>query len=153
MLTQAAGWAIVPDYLAVFKPDSYRWLVPALNDPIEASQLSMTLGAVLFVAIAVCELLPGIRRRAGLVGTHWDLFLCGDDLLPLRERSCLCRHGEHAAVRVLRVCFDRTGVVKFSASISHAASMGAGIRDGGSSAGQRCGAVPTGMVRLEFYPG
>src|SRR5207247_3714755 len=53
MLTQAAGWGIVPDYLAVFKPDSYRWLVPALNDPTEASQLSMTLGAVLFVAIPV----------------------------------------------------------------------------------------------------
>jgi hypothetical protein len=47
MLTQAAGWGIVPDYLAVFKPSSYRWLVPALNDPTEASQMSMTLGAVL----------------------------------------------------------------------------------------------------------
>ncbi|MGH7983268.1 MAG: hypothetical protein ACREFF_09010, partial [Candidatus Udaeobacter sp.] len=46
MLTQAAGWGIIPDYLAVLKPSSYRWLVPALNDPTEASQLSMTLGAV-----------------------------------------------------------------------------------------------------------
>src|SRR5437667_10922850 len=66
MLTQAAGWAIVPDYLAVFKPDSYRWLVPALNNPAEVSQLSMTLGAVLLVAVAICELVPAIRRRAGL---------------------------------------------------------------------------------------
>jgi hypothetical protein len=66
MLTQAAGWGIDPDYLAVFKPSSYRWLVPALNDPTEASQVSMTLGAVLFVGIAICELLPGIRRRADL---------------------------------------------------------------------------------------
>ena len=56
MLTQAAGWGIVPDYLAVFKPSSYRWFVPALNDPTEASQMSMTLGAVLFVGIALCEL-------------------------------------------------------------------------------------------------
>jgi len=64
MLTQAAGWGIVPDYLAVFKPSSYRWFVPALNDPIEASQISMTLGAVLLVGIAICEL--SIRRRAGL---------------------------------------------------------------------------------------
>jgi hypothetical protein len=64
MLTQAAGWGIVPDYLAVFKPSSYRWFVPALNDPTEASQMSMTLGAVLFVGIAVCEL--SIRRWAGL---------------------------------------------------------------------------------------
>src|SRR5216110_3645386 len=48
MLTQAAGWGIVPDYLAVFKPSSHRWLVPALNNPTEASQISMTLGALLF---------------------------------------------------------------------------------------------------------
>src|SRR6266508_2683350 len=66
MLTQAAGWGIVPDYLAVFKPSSYGWFVPALNDPTEASQMSMTLGAILFVSIAICELLPAIRRRAGL---------------------------------------------------------------------------------------
>jgi hypothetical protein len=66
MLTQAAGWGIVPDYLAVFRASSYRWFVPALNDPTEASQMSMTLGAVLFVVIAICELLPTIRRRADL---------------------------------------------------------------------------------------
>ena len=66
MLTQAAGWGIVPDHLAVFKPGSYRWLVPALNNPTEASQISMTLGALLLVGVALCELLPAIRRRAGL---------------------------------------------------------------------------------------
>jgi hypothetical protein len=66
MLTQAAGWGIVPDYLAVFKPGSYRWLVPALNNPTEASQMSMTVGALLFVGIALCELIPAIRWRAGL---------------------------------------------------------------------------------------
>jgi hypothetical protein len=64
MLTQAAGWGIVPDYLAVFKPSSYRWLVPALNNPTEASQMAMTLGALLFVGIVICEL--SIRRRVGL---------------------------------------------------------------------------------------
>jgi hypothetical protein len=64
MLTQAAGWGIVPDYLAVFKPSNYRWFVPALNDPTEASQMSMTLGAVLFVGIVACEL--SLRRWVGL---------------------------------------------------------------------------------------
>ncbi len=64
MLTQAAGWGIVPDYLAVFRPSSYRWFVPALNDPTEASQMSTTVGAVLLLGIAVCEL--SIRRWAGL---------------------------------------------------------------------------------------
>jgi len=66
MRTQAAGWGIVPDYFAVVRPESYRWLVPALDNPTEMSQLSMTLGAVLFLAIAVCELVPAIRCRAGL---------------------------------------------------------------------------------------
>jgi hypothetical protein len=64
MLTQAAGWGIIPDYLAVFRPSSYRWLVPALNNPTEASQMSMTLGALLFGIIALCELLPAVRRLA-----------------------------------------------------------------------------------------
>src|SRR5213595_4258073 len=64
MLTQAAGWGIAPDYLAVFRPSSYRWFVPALNDPTEASQMSMTLGALLFVGIAICEL--SIRRWTDL---------------------------------------------------------------------------------------
>ena len=62
MLTQAAGWGIIPDYLAVFKPSSYRWLAPALNDPTQASQMSMTLGGVLLIAIAVCEFVIGVRR-------------------------------------------------------------------------------------------
>jgi hypothetical protein len=66
MRTQTAGWGIVPDYSAVIRSESYRWLVPALDNPTEMSQLSMTLGAVLFVVIAICELLPGIRRRAAL---------------------------------------------------------------------------------------
>jgi hypothetical protein len=68
MLTQAAGWAIVPDYFAVFKPSSYRWLIPALNNPIEASQMSMTLGALLFVGIALCELLVALRRGPATAG-------------------------------------------------------------------------------------
>src|SRR3982751_6207627 len=55
IVTPAAGWGIVPDYLAVVRPESYRCLVPALNDPTEMSQLSMTLGAMFFVAIALCE--------------------------------------------------------------------------------------------------
>jgi hypothetical protein len=62
MLTQAAGWGIVPDYLAVFRPSNYRWLVPALNNPTEASQMSMTLGALLFVGIAFCEISFALRR-------------------------------------------------------------------------------------------
>jgi hypothetical protein len=68
MLTQSAGWGIIPDYLAVFRSSSYRWLLPALNNPTEASQMSMTLALLLFVLIALCELLPAIRRR-----TNWPV--------------------------------------------------------------------------------
>ncbi|MFN2542861.1 MAG: hypothetical protein ABR514_11955 [Chthoniobacterales bacterium] len=63
MLTQLAGWGIVPDYLAVFKTSSYRWLVPPLNDPKQMSQMSMTIGALVFVLLAVSELISGIRRH------------------------------------------------------------------------------------------
>jgi len=89
MLTQAAGWGIVPDYFAVLRPESYRWLVPALNDPTEVSQLSMTLGAVLLVAIAVCELLPAIRRRAGLP-VRAGIYFCAATIYYLSVSGVAC---------------------------------------------------------------
>ena len=64
MLTQTAGWGITPDYLAAFRPSSYHWLLPALNNPTEMSQMAMTVGALLFIAIAICEFLPVVRRRS-----------------------------------------------------------------------------------------
>ncbi len=89
MLTQAAGWGIIPDYLAVFKPLSYRWLVPALNNPTEASQLSMTLGAVLLVGIALCELLPPIRRLAGLP-VRAGIYFCAAEIYYLSVSGVAC---------------------------------------------------------------
>src|SRR5438132_6804242 len=70
MLTQAAGWGIVPDYLAVFRPSSYRWLVPALNNPTEASQMSMTLGALLLIGVALCEISFPLWR-SGSAAIRW----------------------------------------------------------------------------------
>jgi len=89
MLTQAASWGIVPDYLAVFKLGSYRWLVPALNDPTEASQISMTLGALLLVSIALCELLPVIRRRAGLP-MRAGIYFCAAAIYYLSVSGVAC---------------------------------------------------------------
>lgn len=66
MLTQEAGWAIDPDYLAVFKPSSYYWHIPHLNDPVTMSQMAMTFGAIMLALIVACELLPMIRRAASL---------------------------------------------------------------------------------------
>src|SRR5437899_1975494 len=93
MLTQAAGWGIVPDYLAVFKPGSYRWLVPALNDPTEASQLSMTLGGLLLVGIALCELVPAIRRRAGLP-LRAGIYFCAAAIYYLSVSGVACLNME-----------------------------------------------------------
>lgn len=89
MLTQAAGWGIVPDYFAVFRPESYHWLVPALNNPTEVSQLSMTLGAVLLVAIAVCELIPAIRRRADLP-VRAGIYFCAATIFYLSVSGVAC---------------------------------------------------------------
>src|SRR6266481_5431921 len=89
MLTQAAGWGIVPDYLAVFRPGSYRWLVPALNDPTEVSQMSMTLGALLLVGIALCELVPAVRRRAGLP-VRAGIYFCAAAIYYLSVSGVAC---------------------------------------------------------------
>ena len=67
MQTQEAGWAIFPDYLAVLKPSSYRFLIPPLNDPTLWSQMTMTVGALLFLVVAICEFVPAIRCR-----TQWQ---------------------------------------------------------------------------------
>lgn len=76
MLTQQAGWAILPDYFAVFRADSYRWLVPALKNPTQASQMAMTLGGVLFAVVVLCEFLPIVRRNASWK-TRIGFYFCG----------------------------------------------------------------------------
>ncbi len=75
MLTQEAGWAIKPDYLAFFKPANYRWLLPPIDDPTLASQLTTSLALVVFGVIAVCELLPAIRRRTAFA-TRIGIYFC-----------------------------------------------------------------------------
>jgi hypothetical protein len=89
MLTQAAGWGIIPDYLAVFKASSYRWVLPALNDPTEASQLSMTLGAILLVGVALCELVPTARPRAAL-SLRVGIYFCAAAIYYLSVSGVAC---------------------------------------------------------------
>jgi hypothetical protein len=95
MLTQAAGWGISPDYLAVFKPSSYRWLVPALNNPTEASQMAMTLGGVLFLVIALCESVVARRRaRSGSATNAWatrfGIYFCAVAIYYLSVSGVAC---------------------------------------------------------------
>jgi len=89
MLTQAAGWGIEPDYLAVFKPENYRWLIPALDNPTEASQMAMTLGALLLIAVLFCELIPAIRRRAGWP-TRAGIYFCAAAIYYLSVSGVAC---------------------------------------------------------------
>ena len=87
MLTQAAGWGISPDYLAVFKPSSYRWLVPALNNPTEASQLAMTMGGLLLICIALCELFT--RSRLGWA-TRVGIYFCAAAIYYISVSGVAC---------------------------------------------------------------
>jgi hypothetical protein len=75
MLTQLTCWGIEPDYLAIFKPATYRFLIPALNDPTQMSQVSTTIGALLLGIIAICEVTPRIRGRAGWP-TRLGIYFC-----------------------------------------------------------------------------
>src|SRR3954452_8115023 len=98
MLTQEAGWAIVPDYLALFKPSSYHWQIPALNDPVTMSQMTMAIGALLFVVIAIVELLPAVRRkfsspiRLGLYFTAFVLFYIAVSGVACVEMESMLRY-------------------------------------------------------------
>lgn len=75
MVTQQVEWAIKPDYLAFFKPANYRWMLPPLNDPTLASQLTTSIALVMFGVVALCELLPAIRRRTAFL-TRLGLYFC-----------------------------------------------------------------------------
>ena len=75
MLTQEAEWAIKPDYFAFFKPANYRWMLPPLNDPTLQSQLTTSIALVIFGVVALCELLPAIRRRTAFL-TRLGLYFC-----------------------------------------------------------------------------
>jgi hypothetical protein len=57
MLTQSEGWAIEPDYLAVFKPRNYHFAFPPLYDGRAASQFASALAAVIFILVAMAELI------------------------------------------------------------------------------------------------
>lgn len=65
MLTQSAGWAIEPDYLAAFRPRNYRWALPPYWDTSVVSQFTSAVAGGIFVVIAALEILGAIGRRSG----------------------------------------------------------------------------------------
>ena len=64
MLTQQSGWAIEADYLAVFRPANYRFALPPVYDTSRVSQLTSALAGVLFVGVAVVELIAALCGRS-----------------------------------------------------------------------------------------
>ncbi len=64
MLTQESGWAIDADYFAILRPENYRFAIPPLHDPTLASQFTSALAGVVFVAIALAELIAALRERS-----------------------------------------------------------------------------------------
>lgn len=72
MLTQQAGWAIHADYLAAFKPASFNFAVPAADEPSRASQFTSAVAGVVFLLIALLEVVAarlgksGWRQRLGI---------------------------------------------------------------------------------------
>lgn len=56
MMTQSEGWAIEPDYLAVFKLENYHFALPSLYDGRSASQFTSALAGVIFILIGLVEL-------------------------------------------------------------------------------------------------
>ncbi|MBA3961035.1 MAG: hypothetical protein H0X40_03930 [Chthoniobacterales bacterium] len=68
MLTQHAGWAIVPDYLAAFKLRNYHWEIPPYASPLMVSQFTSAIAGGLFVVLATVELLAARGGRSGWRG-------------------------------------------------------------------------------------
>ncbi len=68
MMTQNEGWAIEPDYLAVFRPSSYHWLIPSLDTPTEASQMAMTIGGLMLVCFGGLELWSRFATTSARIG-------------------------------------------------------------------------------------
>lgn len=130
MLTQTAGWGITPDYLAVFKPSSYHWLLPALNNPTEMSQMSMTVGALLFVVIAICESLPAVRRRSAFAARA-GIYFCAVAIYYVSvsgvasvEMESMLRYGFSAHVLIVLAFLQLFGNIRVPSALARAFGMG-----------------------------
>ncbi len=89
MLTQEAGWGITPDYLAVFKPSSYHWTIPSLNNPTTVSQMATTLGLLILIGLGLCEVLRAVRHQ-----TDWrsriGLYFCAIAIYSISVAGVAC---------------------------------------------------------------
>jgi hypothetical protein len=68
MLTQHAGWGIVPDYFAAFRSHNYRWALPPYRNTSVVSQFTSAVAGGFFCVIAAVELLGALLWRSGWQG-------------------------------------------------------------------------------------
>ncbi|SRR5579871_5140087 len=101
MQTQRNGWRLVPDYLAIFRPEIYRLFIPAEGrdgfvDPNDLSRLAVPLTMAFFFAFLSGEVWvawtrpAGGWRRAPWYFAAWWMFyvpLCG--LVKVRMNSMI----------------------------------------------------------------
>lgn len=130
MLTQSAGWSIAPDYLAVFKPSSYPWLMPALNNPTQMSQMSVTMGALLFVAVGICELLPVVRRNSAFA-TRGGIYFCAAAIYYISMSGVACvemesmlRYSFCAHALIVLALLQVLGTIRVPSTLVRAFGMG-----------------------------
>ena len=130
MLTQSAGWGIAPDYLAVFKPSSYRWLLPALDNPTEMSQMSVTVGALLFLAVGICEFLPVVRRNSAF-SVRIGIYFCAAAIYYISVSGVACvgmesmlRYGFCAHALIVLALLQLLGSIRVPSTLVRAFGMG-----------------------------
>ena len=153
MLTQEAEWAIKPDYLAFFKPASYRWMLPPLNDPTLQSQLTTSARARNFRRRRPCELLPAIRRRTAFL-TRLGLYFCAVVIFYISLAGVASVQMES----MLRYEFCTHALIVLALlhylhQFRLPPVLVTGVRHGGGCASRRGRAQFAGLVRLEFYEG
>src|SRR5204862_3526204 len=140
------------DYLAVFRPSNYRWLLPQLNDPTQMSQMSMTVGALLLIAIAVVELLPAIRRSTEL-STRIGIYFCAAVIYYISVSGVASL--DMASMLRYEFCVHALIVLAFLHFLRQFRVPPPLLRvffDGYRGVGQRPRAECAGLVCLELYP-
>ena len=151
MLTQSEGWAIEPDYLAVFKPENYHFALPPLYDGRAASQFTSALAGVIFILIGLGELGAACVGQAGLAGTVRFLFVGSHYLLHLGSRGRLRRVGKHAPLRSLCARMHRSRRAPLPARRPVRLADGAGVCDHFRWAVVRGRARIAGLLCLELH--
>src|SRR5207237_4377153 len=64
-------------------------LVPALNNPTEVSQMSMTIGALLLLVVGAVELIPAVRRRTDWA-TRIAIYFCATVIYFISVSGVAC---------------------------------------------------------------